>query len=137
MILVFLLVALLITLFLWSLRAPRRRPPTPETISACEQTGRSHATYLHVIRQALAAQDLDYLRERGYRQLLGRVRHERRHAALVYLAALRGDFRRLLLFARVIASLSPEVQVAHEFQRLRLMLQFSWRFELIRIRLFC
>jgi hypothetical protein len=80
---------------------------------------------------------LDYLRERGYRQLLGRVRHERRHAALVYLAALRGDFRRLLLFARVIASLSPEVQVAHEFQRLRLMLQFSWRFELIRIRLFC
>jgi hypothetical protein len=137
MVFIFLFIAFLIAAFLWSLRTPQSRPQQPDTLANCEPTGRSNATYLPLIRQALSSQDLDYVRARGNMTILRRTRRERRLVALAYLAALRIDFRRLLNLARVIASLSPEVDVTHETERLRLIVQFTWRFELIRLRLLC
>lgn len=61
------------------------------------------------------------------------MRQERRRVALAYLSALRGDFDTLLGMARVIAALSPEVAAAQEFERLRLTVNFLWRYRIIRM----
>jgi len=53
--------------------------------------------------------------------------------ALAYLSALRGDFQSLLRMARVIAVLSPEVAAVQEFERLRLTVNFLWRYRIIRM----
>jgi hypothetical protein len=94
-----------------------------------------HANYLPQIRQALAAADHDFLSKRASRGTQRRVRRERLNVVLAYLGALRGDFENLLRMARAIAALSPEVAVAHEFERLRLTVAFAWRCQIIRWKL--
>jgi hypothetical protein len=63
------------------------------------------------------------------------VRQERRRAGLAFLSAVREDFLSLLRLAKIIAVLSPEVAALHEFERLRLTLEFAWRYEVIRMQL--
>jgi hypothetical protein len=92
-------------------------------------------TYLPQIRQALAKKDIDFLSKNAPREVLKRVRWERRRVALAYLGALRGDFQDLLRMARVIAVLSPELAAVHEFERLRLTATFACRCEMIRWKL--
>ena len=60
---------------------------------------------------------------------------ERRRIALDYLAALRTDFEKLVHFAQFVSALSPELDVAHELQGLRLRSEFWFRYQLIRLRL--
>jgi len=67
--------------------------------------------------------------------VLRRVRRERRHVAVAYLAALREDFQSLLRMARVIAVLSPELDAIREFERLHLTAKFAWQYEMIRWKL--
>jgi hypothetical protein len=43
----------------------------------------------------------------------------------------------MLRLARIIASLSPEVVAMQEWERLRLTVQFFWRYQLIRFGLLC
>jgi hypothetical protein len=106
-----------------------------DTHAALEQTGRRHATYFGVIRRALSPADFNFLRERGWTRLLGGTHKERRRIALLCLLELREDFDRLLRLARVIAVLSPEVRAAHEFERLRLTIAFSWRYRIVLVGL--
>jgi hypothetical protein len=129
------IVGLLLVLFIWSQRKPRQGAGVQSGIGLPEECGRHHATYLPQIQQALAKEDDDYVSQRGSRQLQQRFRKERRRVALAYLIALREDFRSLLQLARIIAVLSPEVAAMQELERLRLMLKFGWRFELLRVRL--
>ena len=136
-ILIFLFVGLLIVLFFVGLRASRHQRVLSAPVFGLEPEDRKHVAYLPLMRQALSQQDLDYLRSRGSRSLESRVCRERRFVALAYLSALRADFRRLLRMARAIAALSPEVNSAHELERLRLTWQFAWRFQFIRLRLLC
>jgi hypothetical protein len=63
------------------------------------------------------------------------VRRERRDVALAYLSALRLEFVELLRMARIIAGLSPEIVPLQEFERLRLTVRFTWRYEMIRMKL--
>ena len=64
-----------------------------------------------------------------------RVRQERRRIALAYLSAVRDDFQSLLRTASIIAGLSPEVVAMQEFERVRLTVEFAWRYQLIRLQL--
>jgi hypothetical protein len=128
-------IGLLLLLFAWSLRKPARRTVTPLSVKLLEEGGQRHVTYLAAIRQALAEVDYDFVLQHGSLSLLRRFRRERRRVAIGYLAALRGDFQRLLEMARVIAVLSPEVAALEEFERLRLTVKFRWRFEMIRMEL--
>ena len=134
---IFGVVALLLLLFLWSLRRPRHDKPAAFDAAALEESGQHHIKFLPQIQQALSAADLAYVASRGSTGLARRVRKERRNAALSYVAALHGEFQKLLRLARVIAVLSPEVEAAHEFERLRLSVQFSWRYQMLRTRLLC
>jgi len=134
-ILFFGLVAVLLLALAWALRMPRSPRNLQTDPHALEEQGQYHVNHLPKIRQALAAADYDFLSKRASRGTQRRVRRERRHAALTYLAALRGDFEGLLRMARVIAVLSPEVAATHEFERLRLTVKFSWRYQMIRWKL--
>ena len=130
------LVATLVLLFVWALRRPGRAKPRVGKFLPLEDSGSLHITYLPQIQQSFSIEDLAYLAQRGSEKLARRVRRERRKTALSYVAALDDDFRRLLRLARVIAVLSPKVGAVHEFERLRLSLQFAWRYQMLRVLLY-
>jgi hypothetical protein len=127
---------LLFLLLLWVLRDPRKLARHEGYLDSTEELGRRHVGYFPQVRQALAANDFDFVSSRGLPQLTRRIRRERRKIALDYLSCLRADFLRLWRLARVIASMSPQVGAAQEFARLRLGLAFSLRYEIIRIKFF-
>lgn len=135
LILFFGFVAILLLAFGWALWHPQERKNFKSDPRSLEEQGQRHTSYLPQIRQALAAADYDFLSKRASRRMQRRVRRERRNVALAYLSALRWDFENLLRMATAIAVLSPEVAVAHEFERLRLAAEFAWRCQMIRWKL--
>jgi len=124
---------LLLILLGWVLRTPRVSAKTYSDSVFMDQSDRRNVTYFPQVRQALAVDDFAFLASRGSRSLVCRVRKERRRIALAYLESLRNDFLELWGLARVVASLSPKVSIAQEFERLRLGLTFAVRYETIRI----
>jgi len=129
------IVGVLVWLFVWSLRPPRKSPGGLPEAKKLEERGQRHTTHCPQIRQALSRSDFEYLAGVGGRKLARQVSRERRRVVLAYLAALRGDFYRLLRLGRVIAKLSPEVVAIREFERLRLAAQFILRSRMIELRL--
>jgi len=132
---VVLIVALLLFVFLWSLRTPRKPAGSLADAASLEESGCRHATYSPQIKQALSGADLEYVATNGGDSLARRVRRERRRIAFAYLSALREDFDRLLSLGRTIAKLSPEVVALKEAERLQLTAEFLWRCRLIELRL--
>jgi len=131
----FVLIGLLLILFVWSIRTPRRPAPASAANAADDESGRRHMAYLPQIRQAFAETDYEFLAKYASREVLRRVRRERRGVALAYLAALQQDFQSLLRMARAIAMLSPELAAVQEFERIRLTAKFAWQYQTIRWRL--
>lgn len=128
-------VGLLLLLLLWSVRSSKGRKTRPAGGMIPEESRRSHVTYWPQIQQALSDVDAKYLATMVSKELRNDVARERRHIALVYLLALREEYQRLVRLAKVIAVLSPEVVAMRELERLRLTLEFTWRFEWIRLTL--
>lgn len=122
----------LLLLLAWALRAPGKSSRGKFDLASLEESGRRHATYFALIRQASSPADMEYLARRGSPGIAQRVRRERRGVALLYLAQLRDDFQRLLRLARAVAALSPAVGSRQELNRLWLSLEFSWRYHMIR-----
>jgi len=129
------IVAVLLGLLAWALRTPRRRSVHQFDLASLEQSGRRHATYFAPIQQALSPTDIDFLALRASPALTRRVKKERRRVVLVYLRALRSDFRRLLHLARALAVVSPAVRTAQELERLRLAALFSCRYQIVLLTL--
>jgi hypothetical protein len=125
-------VAALLLLLAWGLRSPAARLGGKFDLGSLEESGRRHATYFALIRQAASPADLEFLARRGSPQIARRVQRERRRVALLYLTHLREDFQRLLRLARAIAALSPAVGSRQELERLWLSWEFWWRFQMIR-----
>jgi hypothetical protein len=129
--------AFLLLLLCWVVRRPGRPKSGCVTdMTALDESKRRHATYLPAIRQAMAPSDVEFLAMRAPHGLFRRTHRERRRVAKLYLVDLRSDFDKLLQLARVIAVLSPQVAVSHEFDRLRLSLRFSWRYRLAVLGLY-
>ena len=129
------LVVILLLLFVWAARKRARPEKTLRETRVLEEGGRGHVAHLPQIRQALAETDNLYVSQKASAPVARRVRQERRRVALVYLAAVRDDFQNLLRTARIIARLSPEVVALHEFERIRLTIAFTWRYQLVRLQL--
>jgi hypothetical protein len=128
-------VALLLGFFIWSLRKPSQ-PQEKISLSAVqESTSRPNINFLPQIRQALGPADTEFLEGKIGRKHARRVRRERKAIVLAYLSALQSDFEKLLRQVTLIAVLSPEVVAMHEFERIRLSLEFSLRCKLIRCRI--
>jgi hypothetical protein len=124
-------VLLLVLLMLLARTSHRGYRSLDIDVESLEEPGRRHPTYFPLIRQAMSPADFGFLAERGSEKLVRRAHKERQRIALLYLAELRADFDRLLRLARVIAILSPEVEAAQEFERLRLGLQFFWHYQVV------
>jgi hypothetical protein len=130
-------VIVLLALLFWALCTPWRGNHTGGPgLESVEGPGRQHATYFGVIRQAMSEEDFEFLAARGPVRLVRRAHKERQRIAMLYLANLRADFERLLRLARVIAVLSPEIAVSHEFERLRLTLRFFYRYQMVVLGLY-
>jgi hypothetical protein len=126
------IVAALLLVLVWALRAPGKSSRGKFDLASLEESGRRHATYVALIKQAASPADMEFLAKRGSPEIVRRVRRERRRIALLYLTYLREDFQRLLRLARAVAALSPAVGSRQELERLWLSLEFSWRYQLIR-----
>lgn len=133
--LIFGIIGLLIILFGWSARNSNDRRAGSIAGIVPEESWQSHVIYLPQIQQALGKADAVYLAAVISKEMQQQVRGERRRIALAYLFALRDDFRRQVRLATVIAVLSPEVAAVRELERLRLSVEFAWRFEWIRLKL--
>jgi hypothetical protein len=125
-------VAALLLLLAWGLRSPGTRLGGKFDLGSLEESGRRHATYFALIRQAASTADIEFLARHGSPRLACRVQRERRRVALLYLTQLREDFQRLLRLARAIAALSPALGSRQELERLWLSWEFWWRFQMIR-----
>lgn len=130
----FAIVAILFVVFVWSLRSPKGHIPSAELPSAIPQNLQgSHVSHLPQIWRALAPADLEFASKKVSREAFRRMRRERRQVALAYLSALRTELDQLLHTARVIAALSPDVAPSQELQRVLLMVNFLWRYRMIRM----
>jgi hypothetical protein len=129
------IIVVLLLLLFWALRGASKNTQPSVELAYLEQSGRRNATYLRLIHQALSPADMQFLLARGSARLAGCAQKERRRVVLSYLAGLHDDFLRLLRLARAVAALSPEVAGSQEFERLRLSLQFSWRYQVLRASL--
>jgi len=121
-------------LLFWALRKKPEKPAKHRPLEAVEVPG-GHVIYMPQMRQALQRDDFSFLEERGSATLCREVKRQRTRVLLLYLDAMRHDFRRLLRLARVIAALSPEVAPAHEWERLLLSVRFTMNYALLRARL--
>jgi hypothetical protein len=126
------IVAVLLLLLAWAVRTPHRDLRRRFDLASLEESGRRHATYFALIRQASSPADIKFLIQKGSPEIARRVRKDRRRIALLYLSQLRDDFQRLLRVARAVAALSPKVGTRQELERFWLSLEFSWRYQMIR-----
>lgn len=122
-------------LLFWSLRRRGKPGQAGEELGESFDFSQTHAAYMAQMQQALCEKDYAFLATRGRGELARRVKRERTRVLLSYLEAIRADFERLIRAARWIATLSPEVAPAQEWERLRLTVQFALNYRLIRARL--
>ncbi|MGA2813645.1 MAG: hypothetical protein ABSG16_19755 [Candidatus Acidiferrum sp.] len=123
--------ALLVLLF-WALRDTS---DARESGHSLDDSKRHNLQYFAQIHQALGDTDRQFLINNAGAKLARAVYRERRGVALEFLKALDEEFNYLMRLARVIASLSPDVEALQEFERIRLSVVFHCRLEAIRMRL--
>jgi protein involved in temperature-dependent protein secretion len=131
----FAVAGLLLFVFVWSISRPSRGSEKIRGLRPQRNDSRPHVGFMPQIRHALDSTDIDFVVRSAGKPLANRVRRERKRVTLSYLDALQGDFDKLLEQAKLIAVLSPEVVAMHEFERVRLSIEFSLRCRWIRTRL--
>ena len=128
------LVAALLGVLLWS----SGRKPRPEHSEPVQDSffplPCQHVANLPQIRQAIERADLEYLKTRVSPATANRLRRDRRRIVLAYLNGLREDFDCVVEATTRVAAFSPEVEAKHEFQRLRIAIEFKARYMLLRIK---
>ena len=129
----FIIVALLLTVFVWSLRSTNKQTVPFSSSGVLHDFQASHVMHLPQIRRALAPTDYEFVSKKISPKALRQMRRERRQVALTYLSALRAEFDRLMRTARVMAALSPEVTTGQEMERVFLTVSFLWRYRATRL----
>jgi len=128
------LVVALLGVLLWS----SGRKPRPEHSAPVQDSffppPCQHVANLPQIRQAIERADLEYLKARVSPATANRLRRDRRRIVLAYLDGLREDFDCVVEATTRVAAFSPEVEAKHEFQRLRIAIEFRARYMLLRIK---
>jgi len=127
-------VALLLTL-LWLLLG-NRGPKTDAALAALEirKFLPVHCRHFPQVQHALRSKDEEFILRRAPRQLVKRWRAERRQVVQLYIRGLAQDFRGLEQLARLIATLSPELEKKQEWEWLWLGIQFRMLYHLTLLR---
>lgn len=110
-------------MLLLALRSPKRRMHSVDELLAAID-GPRQLNRMPQISQALEAEDLEFLRERGRTELAERIGRERKKIALSYLDCLQEDFETLLEASRFLAAISPKAEAMKELDRLKLGIRF-------------
>jgi hypothetical protein len=132
---IFILIAVfLLGLLLWAVRPLPRKPLSQEAVLEVLSQER-HCGRLPQILRALRPEDTQYLRERGYGDIVQNLRVARKKIALGYLDQLRTEYEDLLEVSRVLAVMSPELMPMQELERLKLSLRFAVLCAYLRLRL--
>lgn len=128
---------LILVLFFWALgRGPKLPSPEAVNVAGLQTPERRSVAFWPQVRQALSLEDLEYVKRRAPERY-PQIARERRAVALEYLRGLKHDFEQMLELATAIAVLSPEVPAVHEWERLKLTLQFWLQYRTVQVRLLC
>jgi len=101
-----LLAVILIAALAWAVRPPKHKLVSIDEVLAA-LTEEHHYSRFSQIQQALNPEDTEFLRDRGFGSLLGRIRSERGRVALLYLDCLQDEYEKLLEASRVVAAMAP------------------------------
>jgi len=123
-----------VPLILWAARPPKQVPLTAEQLLQAMSEERHYAR-LPQILQSLREEDTEFLRDRGHKSEIVRLRQERKRIALRYLDYLEQEFGMLLECSRILATMAPELAIRGEFDRLRESVLFMWNCRYLRLRL--
>lgn len=128
--------AVLLAVAIWVVVRPLRAEADlgPDASRKIETLVARHCTHFAQMRQALASEDIDFIRRRLPKKDASRLRRERQRALQKYLDAIGEDFARLDRMARILTSLSPKVERRSELERLGLELRFRFLFRAARLR---
>jgi hypothetical protein len=128
------LIAVVLALLIWS--AGKKSGTAGDGVSQQGDTyfACKHLANLPLLRQALEPGDFEYIKEQLGKDKAQKVEKERHRIALRYLEALHEDFVNLKKTARLIASLSPEVEATQEWRRLKLSLKFEIKYRLLKAK---
>jgi|GEM_PF-6184090 hypothetical protein len=117
-------------------RASSNKTPIKKPMEPAENIDLSckHLINLSQMRQALETADREYLYERLGKAAAQGPLKERHRIARRYLEALHDEFVQLMDATQVVASLSPEVEAGHEWNRFKLNLKFELKYRLLKAR---
>jgi hypothetical protein len=137
--LVILLAGGLSGVFVWLLFPGNKSSRNAAVASALNGTeplpSAKHYRYFPQIRQALSAEDADYLSQNAPPKVAQQALRERRKVARNFVDGLHEDFSNLERLGRIVAALSPEVSRHQEAERLLIALKFRMVYSLVRLRL--
>ena len=119
-----LLAVILIAALAWAVRPPKHKLVSIDEVLAA-LTEEHHYSRFSQIQQALNPEDTEFLRDRGFGSLLGRIRSERGRVALLYLDCLQDEYEKLLEASRVVAAMAPGLVAMDEAERFKLNLRFA------------
>ncbi len=127
------LALLLVMFWLARDRGARRGTSAAEARIPIEELFPLHSRHFPQVRQALSADDRDYLKRRASSGLRREALATRRQVVQEYLAGLAKDFSRLDRLGRTVARLSPQLNRRLESERVWLGLRFWGLYLLVRL----
>lgn len=129
------LIAVLFVALLWLLLA--RRSPRDLVQEALEihEFLPVHCKYFPQIQNLLNSQDQDFVGQRAPVKIGKQWSAERRAILRLYIQGLREDFHRMEKLARLLATLSPEVKRAQEWEWFGLSVKFRLLYAAMQLRL--
>jgi len=128
------LIAVVLALLIWSLSKKSGTAGDGVSQQGDAYFACKHLANLPLLRQALEPADFEYIKEQLGKDKAQKVEKERHRIALRYLEALHEDFANLKKTARLIASLSPEVEATQEWRRFKLSLKFEIKYWLLKAK---
>jgi hypothetical protein len=136
-----LLVAILVSLailaiLVWLIFSPRAAQSTPSIESLdIEKLLPLHCRHFPQISPILRDEDREFMARNAPKQLEKLWHAQRRKILREYLRSLADDFVRLERLARLASTLSPELKKTHQWEWLRLGLQFRFLYRVLSIRI--
>ncbi|HEV2289745.1 MAG TPA: hypothetical protein VGR81_12415 [Candidatus Acidoferrales bacterium] len=131
------LLSLAVLIFLVWLLFPPRVASSTATVEALEieKLLPLHSRHFPQISQILCNEDREFMSRHSPKSIETPWRRQRRKILRQYLNSLAEDFTRLERLARLASALSPELNKAHQWEWLRLGLQFRVMYRMLAIRI--
>jgi len=126
---------ILVALFWLLFGSPATETPVSLDARDVEEFLPANCRHFPQIRQMLETEDYQFMRRRAPRHIEREWRRERRRILGQYLKDLGQDFGRLERLARLIATLSPEIRRAQEWEWMWQGVQFRLLYRMVAVKI--